>query len=273
MLFNKSISCAILLLPLSLGTTYCFSAPMSSCERLKEYYNKSNQDIEKDLNEKKEKLFDAEEFSVRCLNESFKKFSISNQEEKTTEEVNEDEMKASAQRVRNAVDRIREADARKEMSDKLNNFNFAVGIGALYLANTPDIMSTTIDSGVLRTTTEEKYKLGLWLSTNSFIGRFIPGVIDDTRWGIFTAVQLGGNGGNEILNSFAAGFSFAADPTIARAPKGSTALVFQIGYGLTHIQTYANGYSDGMNIPTGTNQPVMKKTIGKGPALIVSTAF
>lgn len=270
MLSIKKLDLTVICVLFILSSQPCSAVTPSACERLKEYYGMSNAEVESYLKEHGDKLLDAEEFSSKCNQNTFQPFNIG----KDGVVADKEEMTASSERVRNAAARIKEVNANAQQTDeKLRSFNFAVGIGALYLLNQPDIMNTTVDNGTLRTTSEEKYKLGLWLTTNSFIGRLWPGAIDNCRWGIFTGVQLGGSGSNEILNSFAAGLSFASASSSTTQSKGSSNLVFQFGYGLTRIQTYASGYSDGMTMPTGANQPVMRNSIGKGPVLIVSTFF
>ncbi len=164
-----------------------------------------------------------------------------------------------------------EETVKAAQAPKLDSFNFAVGLGALFLRNGNDILNTAVDGGVLRVTNEERYKLGFWLSTNTF---FRPDFLADTfgvRPGLFMAAQVGSGNNADVLNSFAVGVSLAS----SSQPKGqgTAALAFQLGYGLTRIQTFANGYAAGMTMPTGTNQPVMTRTIGRGPVLIVSTAI
>ncbi len=153
----------------------------------------------------------------------------------------------------------------------LSGYNFAVGIGALYLVNkAPDILGTTIDNGVLRITNQEQYKLGFWLSTNLFFNAKPWGI----QPGAFFAVQMGSGSNTDTLNSMAVGLALTSASTSAsKGAAGNAPLVFQVGYGLTHIQTLASGYANGMTMPANTNQPVFIKTIGRGPVVIVSTTF
>jgi hypothetical protein len=154
----------------------------------------------------------------------------------------------------------------------LKSFNFAVGLGALFLRNGNDILNSAVDNGVLRVTNEERYKLGFWLSSATF---FKPEWLDNAlglRHGLFMAAQVGSGNNADVLNSFAVGYTLASSEK-PRGGAGTAQLAFQIGYGLTRIQTFANGYAAGMTMPTGTNQPVMTRTIGRGPVLIVSTAI
>ncbi|MCK9202454.1 MAG: hypothetical protein M0P42_15100 [Gallionella sp.] len=260
---------------LSLCSASGFAANDNPCQQIEWSYNKSNVEITNKLAEMDQPhRRDAKASAESCI-KNFTTFKIDNAD------VNQTEIQASAQKILDA-----EVYLTAQKQD-VKDFNFALGLGILHITNRPDVIETSVDNGVLRTTNEEKYKLGFWLSSNTFLTttRFCVPLIDylfsinycladkndKLRMGMFVATQLGGN--NDILNSFAAGISFTADKSLVGYKPGTAPLVFQLGYGWTHIQNLADGYSDGMTLPAGTNQPVMKKTIGRGPILIVSTAF
>lgn len=267
----------LLLLPVA-----CF-ADVSSCQKLEPYFGKSNEEIKALLLPKNDaQLRDAEDYATRCKRNVFVDFSL-------TDGTAADSVtaKETAQKVIDARNDLTNDTAQQKdtLKDTLKDFNFAVGLGAHYLTGSPDVLEHSVDNGVLRITNEEKYKLGLWLSTNTFLDttKFCAPLMNSCiisndahkiRWGFFVATQLGNSSNSGILNSLAVGLSFMANHTRSDYVAAGTApLVFQLGYGLTRIQTLADGYTNGMTLPAGTNQPVMKKSIGKGPVLLVSTAF
>ena len=251
--------------------TNCFAG---SCSNLGKYFNISREDIASDLKGAKiNKLRDLRDDANSCNNEPFEQFKL-----KDGPNANKDTAKETAQKV---LDVLEESSSPIASNSDLSAFNFAVGLGDLFLFSHHDITATTVDNGTLRITGDEKYKLGLWLSTNSFLSEsklcllYLAGCLAEDkpiRKGLFVAVQMGGSGDSSIVNSFALGFSFAARKQTSLSP-GNAPLVFQIGYGWTRIHVLASGYSDGMAMPTGTNQPVLKNTIGNGPVIIVSYAI
>ena len=253
---------------LALSATNSFA---SSCSRLEDFFPLERTEIVTKINDwNRNQLKDLRDNAKSCKSDQFVAFAL-----KDGSPAKEDIAKNAAQKVLDAL----------EQSPSINNndlsaFNFSVGLGNLFLFSHHDITSTTVDNGTLRITGDEKYKLGLWLSTNSFLSEsnlcllyWVGCMAKDKplRKGLFVAVQVGGSNTNTI-NSFALGLSFAARKQ-AFSSQGSAPLVFQIGYGWTHIQELASGYSDGMTMPTGANQPVLKNTIGNGPVFIVSYAL
>lgn len=296
-----ALASMLLLLPLSAF------ADASDCQRLEAYKGDGKNESEYVYKLLKTKtpaqLRDAVDAANKCkANPSAESIKTMSTTTSTDSSVKTDNTASTeiAQRVLDAKKDIDKeiVDDKNATQDKLNDFNFAVGLGVLTLRNANDVIEQTVDKNVLRITNEEQYKLGLWLSTNAFLddielclpfrslclrdaqssdalaskGKHNPTKV---RWGTFVATQLGGNSNSGILNSVAIGFSFMAAGSKRTDFKaaGTAPLVFQLGYGLTRIQTLADGYTNGMTLPTGTNQPVMKKSIGRGPVIIVSTAF
>lgn len=259
-LFNLAATVSVFFITASLSTTSF--ADQTDCEKMSEYFSKSNAEVSKAFAKKpKPEQRDDLENAAKCVETPpdaaitvrGKSFSV-------------DDVESTANKIIAAA-----ADVKAEnLTDQLSKFNFAAGIGMHFLTGS-DVITSVIDNGTFRTTSEEKYKLGLWLSSNTFFGTFVPGLFDNTRWGMFLATQLGGTN-NQFLNSGAVGFSIASTQKPSSV-AGSAPLVFQFGYGFTHIQTYANGYADGMTVSAGVNQPLMQHTIGKGWVVIVSTAL
>lgn len=249
---------------LSFGAASCFAGNDNPCQKIEQYYSKSNVEVV-DAMKKSERPQRADDIynATQCLSNIDNKIAAPFQINGTN--VDLDKMKLAAQRVLKAETELNS----QAQEQNLKDFNFAVGLGMLFLRNESDLVETTVDNGTLRTTSEERYKLGIWLSSNSFLYESTQ-----LRYGLFFATQLGGSSNNDLLNSFAIGLSFTGNkPMSAYKQTGTAPLVFQVGYGFTHIQTLADGYSNGMTLPAGTNQPIMKKTIGKGPVVLVSTAF
>jgi hypothetical protein len=180
--------------------------------------------------------------------------------------VDEGEIRKSAQRILDVAASVAIDKAKQNKTEEdLKAFNFAIGLGSIIL-NNKDVRSATVDQGIVRTTDEEKYKIGIWLSTNTYFKE-----TNNSRYGFFMATQLGGGGNNsDLLSSFAVGLSWTASHRPATASLGNAPLVFQIGYGITRIQRYADGYGDGRALPSGANQPLTKKTTEAGPVLLVS---
>lgn len=241
----------------------------TACENIQDYYGKTNVQVKELLQTKSAAEQRDDVGSANTCHDSFVAFNL-----KSGSPADQKPSQDSAIKIIAAAKDIE--DEKKDDTDKLKDFNFAVGLGVQYISANPDIINTTVDNGVLRITNVEKYKLGLWLSSNTFFfsGKKHTYMPDGYKSGLFVATQLGGGGNNDILNSFALGFSFMTDRTKHEIDKAGIApLVFQVGYGWTRIQTFADGYSSGMTLPNTVNQPVMKKVIGKGPVLLVSTAF
>jgi len=112
---------------------------------------------------------------------------------------------------------------KKDLIDEdLAKFGFGLGFGVMNLRQS-DIINSTIDNGIIRVTSEEENKMGLWLTT-SWINDSFPS--DWIGLGPFFGVQLGGN--NEIVNSIAIGIDLSF-----RRLKPKLPLDFQIGYGVT----------------------------------------
>lgn len=268
---NVGVFTAILLFQLWLGSSECLAAQPSPCESIKEFVNKTQNDISKilpSLNEYQINDLVDQANSCKNLPEIAYKAAPVTLEGGT---IDESELKKTAKKILDvaasvATEKAKAAKAKEESEDSLKVFNFAVGVGTIILDKN-DIRAAAIDQGVVRTTDEEKYKIGIWLSTNTYIK-----VTGNSRYGLFLATQLGGGGNNsDILNSFAIGLSW----TSSKRPAGSTSLgnaplVFQLGYGITRIQRYAEGYGDGQPLPAGANLPLMRKTTETGPVLLVS---
>jgi hypothetical protein len=151
----------------------------------------------------------------------------------------------------------------------LKSFNFAMGIGSLYLSK-PDIIDTVSDNGTLRITSKERNKIGIWASTNTF---FYEGM--RYRFGAFVGAQIGSD--NSVVNSIAVGLAIAASRNNLANPQqgkaGSAPLVFQLGYGVTRTHSLTSGYADGQALPAGTNQAITTKETTGGPVVLVSYAF
>lgn len=261
-----------------LSTTSCLALAQSPCEPIKDYYGKGRNDISVELKKLNAlQLNDIVDQATECKNSSSALYAANPVSLAGGTTAEESTIKKSAQFVLDAsasiaADEQKKEQERKATEDSLKGFNFAVGVGTILLQGT-DIRAAVVDQGVVRVTDEEKYKIGLWLSTNTY---FAQSDSKRSRWGLFLATQLGGSGNNsDLLNSFAVGLSFASQPGTnqSKGSPGNAPLVFQIGYGVTRIQTFADGYSNGMVLPAGTSQPLMKKTTRDGAVLLVSYGF
>lgn len=269
----KNIVVIVLAARVLASSAKCFAAGPNFCEPIKEFYGKKPSEITEMIRTRSDAdRLDIEYEAELCGHTTWVGFKHDD-----GQDADEKTMKASAQVILTVLEKERKLKTENE----LKGFNFAAGIGTLYLSNHPDILATTIDNGVLRVTSDEKYKLGLWLSSHTYfdaeiwgINKNSPGHCHTNCFGLFAATQLGGDNSG-VVNAFAVGLAYT--PTrehrqAADSSPGLARLVFEAGFGWTRIQTLADGYTNGMTLPTG-NQPVMKKTMGRGPVLIVSTDF
>lgn len=268
---NAKLFAAICLLQLSLASSYCLAALLSPCEPIKDYVNKTRNDISiilpslndhqiNDLVDQANNCKDAPDVAYSAAHITLDGRAIDKSE------INKTAQKILDVAAAVATEKTKVAKEKEALDNSLKAFNFAVGIGTIILDKN-DIRTASIDQGVVRTTDEEKNKIGIWLSTNTYFK-----VTNNSRYGLFLSTQVGGGGSNsDLLNSFAIGLSWTSSKrSTTPTGLGNAPLVFQIGYGITRIQRYAAGYGDGQPLPTGTNQPLMKKTTETGPVLLVS---
>jgi hypothetical protein len=190
--------------------------------------------------------------------------------------------KATAQQGASSQKVEEEAGAARNEQIGLDGFKFAVGIGRIDLRGRPDITGAVVDQGVVRVTGEERYKLGMWVSTNTYFGSFgMPwGEAGRFRAGAFMGAQLGDN--DRIVNSFAVGLSLTTRKAQAqiKAPgaegagsaggSGEAPLVFQVGRAWTRTNALPNGYVEGSAPPGSATQVPLKKTTQRGLVLMVS---
>lgn len=270
----KNFKFVTLLSTLSLLSTGSFAATDSPCEPIKSFYNKSRDAIAADLkNLNSLQILDAVDQANDCKNQSDTYFVANPVDLGGGKNANVAILKKSAQSIIDAAlyldsETSKVEQSNKSIEDNLKGFNFAAGVGSISL-KTPDIRAAVVDQGVIRVTDEEKLKLGLWLSTNTY---FFQTTTNRSRVGLFLATQLGGGGSSDLLNAFAIGLSFTSNH-ISNAKPGNAPLVYQIGYGITRVQTFADGFSNGMTLPSGTSQPLFKKTTREGLVALVSYSF
>lgn len=179
------------------------------------------------------------------------------------------ETDADSQDIESALDRKKKAEIQKESIElekqnkiaqsDLDKFGFGLGFGVMFLGD-PDIKSAVIENDTVKITDEEDNKMGFWLTT-SWIHDSWP--TSQIGFGPFFGIQLGGN--NEIVNSVSAGIDFSFKRIAPSVP-----LDIQLGYGITRIETLAQGYTENSAAPTGSTQALKKKTTESGWVLIFS---
>ena len=247
--WNKSSQAVLAVLAISLfAQSHSANAeePVTECENIAPLSNKSYKEIKDYIKERNKKsLQDWKESAEKCA--------------KTTAPT-QGQSKVIAENILTAMKEISVEE------NSLEGFNFAVGLGLVYL-KADDVKAATIDNGIVRVTDVEKTKFGVWLTTNTFFSN----VTDKSKYrrGMFVAAQIGEE---KIVNSVATGLSLASSQP-GNSSSGSAPLVFQLGYGWTRIQTLADGYVDGQALPSGATQPLFKKTTSGGPVLLVSYNF
>lgn len=251
--WNKSSQAALAVLAISLfAQSHSANAeePVTECENIAPLSNKSYKEIKDHIKERNKKsLQDWKESAEKCA--------------KTTAPT-QGQSKVIAENILTAMKEISVEE------NSLEGFNFAVGLGLVYL-KADDVKAATIDNGIVRVTDAEKTKLGVWLTTSTFFSNvnILVSKSDKYRWGMFVAAQIGEE---KIVNSVATGLSLASSQP-GNSSSGSAPLVFQLGYGWTRIQTLADGYVDGQALPSGATQPLFKKATSGGPVLLVSYNF
>ena len=140
--------------------------------------------------------------------------------------------------------------------------NFGIGAGVMLLSDA-DIVDTTIDNGRVRVTTEEKEKLGFWL-TSSWVNNSWPS--EDIQIGPFVGLQFAGD--KDFLNSLAVGLNLSFMKV-----KYGLPLDFQVGWAWTKTTQLADGYKDNELLPTGSTQVITKDIVTDGFVFITSYKF
>jgi len=140
--------------------------------------------------------------------------------------------------------------------------NFGIGAGVMLL-NDADIIGTTIDNGRVRVTTEEKEKLGFWL-TSSWVNNSWPS--EDIQVGPFVGLQFAGD--QDFLNSLAVGVNLSFMKV-----KYGLPLDFQLGWAWTKSTQLADGYKDNELLPIGSTNVITKNIVTDGFVFITSYKF